>query len=144
MKCPQCNQPLKKGTYEAIAVEKCPQNHGMWLDLDEVDKVEDTVASDDDWKGTMIFTTRETEMMCPAGDQKLRKFNYRFHDLELEYCSNHGYWLNQGEADRVKELMEKEMKDSQRAADVEASVPDVLRRLKNPSFFQNLMDKLTS
>ena len=56
-------------------------------------------------------------------------FNYRAYNLELDVCDNkHGFWLDEGEAIRVREIVEERVEGLERAAKAEAELGQVPRR----------------
>lgn len=139
MKCPKCSSNLEKKTHKGIEVDYCNNCKGMWLDLEELDQLEDTVFDEDKLKGTLIFSSTPTEYHCPHCGSQLRSFKYRLHSLELEYCENeHGFWLDEGEEKRVIELIKARSKSMQRKFDAEIEWEETLRRLKSKSFFSRL------
>ena len=136
MKCPKCNGELEKKTYKGIEVDYCPTDKGMWLDYEELDELEDQAYDEDDYKGSLMVSSTSTEYRCPYCDSLLKRFNYRLWSLELEYCENgHGFWLDEGEAERVLELMRQRETDIHRKFDAEAEWSKMLRKLRSGSFF---------
>ena len=59
MDCPRDKVALKIRTYKGIEIDQCPKCKGMWLDHPELDQLEDTVLSDDEIKGMMMYARRE-------------------------------------------------------------------------------------
>jgi Zn-finger nucleic acid-binding protein len=113
----------------------------MWLDLQELDQLEDKVLDVDEVKGSMVFKSTSTDRLCPHCGGQLRRFQYRLHSLELEYCENdHGFWLDEGEEKRVLELMKEREKRLRRKVAAESEWKKTLRRLRSPSFFDKLKD----
>lgn len=71
------------------------------------------------------------------------KFNYRLISLDLDYCQKmHGYWLDQGEADRVLQIMAKNNQDLDQKLLAENEWAQHLEQLRHPSFFSRLIDSL--
>lgn len=107
MKCPKCETTLVKKYYKGIMeIDYCPACRGMWLDFDELDRLEDTVYQDDLNKGSLIHREIVQHWKCPVCDEKLFEFQYRLYDLKLDICSNdHGFWLDAGEDERVVQIM---------------------------------------
>lgn len=139
MNCPRCKAKLKREQYEGIEVDRCPDCGGMWLDYLELDQLEDIVLDEDEVKGTMIFSSRTSEISCPKCGGPMKAFNYRLYDLELDFCEKlHGFWLDRGEEKRVLELMERRIKDLKRSARAEAEWADFLRKAKSKSFVERL------
>jgi len=113
----------------------------MWLDFGELDQLEDQVFDDDALKGTAIFRTHPTDLKCPKCHKPMKKFNYRYYDLELEFCEDqHGFWLDKGEEKRVLDLMKEESKRVTRTFDLEEKWTNTLRALKSKTFFSKLKD----
>lgn len=139
MQCPKCNVELEASQYRGIGVEECPNCEGMWLDIDELDQVEDKVLEDDQLKGKVIFTSSPTDLQCPECGSALRRFKYRLHDLQLEVCENqHGYWLDKDEEKKILKLMKERKKDMHRKIKAEEEWDEFLNNLKSPSFFDML------
>ena len=50
----------------------------------------------------------------------MRAFNYRAYNLELDACPHeHGFWLDAGEADRVRVVMRERVQGLERSAQAE-------------------------
>lgn len=115
MKCPKCSAELVKQVRHNLEVNSCPQDHGMWLEFNELDELEDEVFDVDAYKGTLIFSDSITNFHCPQCNALLKQFQYRLYDLTLEYCDKmHGFWLDAGEDDRVLELMAEQKRNARR------------------------------
>lgn len=141
MKCPKCDKELKDNIYHGIHTDVCPSCEGLWLDFKELDQLEDQVFDDDELKGTAIFRTHPTDLKCPKCYKHMKKFNYRYYDLELEFCEDqHGFWLDKGEEERVLDLMKEESKRMTRTFDLEEKWTNTLRTLKSKTFFSKLKD----
>ncbi len=112
MKCPVCNTDLVPAKRHGVDVEYCPTCKGMWLTAQELDQLENEVFDfGDDEKGTLAFNPEPTTRPCPECSKLLKKFDYRFYDLQMEFCEDgHGYWLDEDEDNRVLELMKEEEK----------------------------------
>lgn len=143
MKCPKCNTELEKRPYRGMEVDHCGNCSGMWLDLYELDQLEDKAFDEDELKGTMVFLSTLTEHLCPHCGSQLGRFRYRLHNLELEYCENkHGYWLDDDEEKRVLKLMDDREEAMQRKYAAEAEWKKTLSRLRSPSFLDKLLNLL--
>ena len=49
IRCPVCRTKMKKGPYDKLAhsiVDRCPKDHGIWLDRGELREIVETRASD--------------------------------------------------------------------------------------------------
>ncbi len=142
MNCPRCNVELKLEQYKGIEVDRCPNCRGMWLDYDELDQLEDIAFDIDELKGTMVYSPRTSELLCPRCRQPMKTFEYRaYHDLELDFCpEEHGFWLDAGEEKRVLELMRQMEKDLKRKAAAEAEWANFLRKAGSKSFFDRIKE----
>ena len=134
MKCPHCNIKLEITQYEGIEVERCAKCEGMWFEAQEVDQLEDTVFNQDEFKNTMITNVRDGDIKCPKCEQKMKKFDYRWEDLKLDYCTNSdGFWLDKGEEMRIIEIVSQDLKDTERKFKIENQWKNTLRGLQSPS-----------
>ncbi len=142
VKCPQCGVDLLPTIRHKIKVNTCPSGHGMWLEHDELQQLEDEVFDfGDRWKGSLVVDSAATTDSCPECPAHLQRFRYRFYDLEMEFCPNqHGYWLADDEDTRVLELMKREEADLQRKLLAEDRWSATLRHMRSRSFFGKLRD----
>ena len=139
MQCPECKSELKVENFKGMEVKKCPQCAGLWLDLPEMDQLEDTVYSyEDDSKGTRVFSTFKSDFSCPVCQELMQKFNYRYYDLVINFCPKDGYWLEKDEEKRILELMKEEAKEMVDDAKAEKQWADILNHIKSPSFWNRL------
>ncbi len=132
MNCPKCNSELNKKYYKGMfEVESCPNCRGMWLDFNELDKLEDVIFDEDAHKGSLIHFQTRTEFPCPHCGAKLDEFQYRLYDLRLDTCTenNHGFWLDAGEDERVMEIMQKRAGDVERKVNAEAEWKQTLMNM---------------
>ena len=114
----------------------------MWLEHKELDQLEDEVFDfGEHAKGTLVFNSTPTTDKCPECNALLKRFRYRFNDLEMELCENqHGYWLSDDEDARVLELMKGEEADMQRKLLAEDNWTATLRRMRSHSFLSKVRD----
>ena len=140
MNCPKCSTELVQRFYKGmIEVDSCPNCRGMWLDVNELDKLEDVVFDDDAQKGSLIHFQKKTDIPCPHCELPMMEFQYRLYDLKLDYCSEnaHGFWLDDGEEERVIEFMKRRASDIERKMDAEMVWKRVMKNmhafLKNKS-----------
>ena len=131
MKCPKCDGVLVKKSYKAIMeVDVCPECRGMWLDFDELDRLEDVTFGQDEHKGSLIHRKTETEYHCPHCEARLQEFQYRLYDLRLDYCENqHGFWLDAGEDVRVMGIMTIRAAEIERKVDAESEWRGILKSM---------------
>jgi Zn-finger nucleic acid-binding protein len=123
LKCPRDASALSMGREYGIEVDRCPTCRGAWYDADELALLEATVARmDDQRQGTIEFAQRRSELPCPVCGAPMRAFNYRAYNLELDACPHeHGFWLDAGEADRVRAVMQERVRGLARSAQAEAA-----------------------
>jgi Zn-finger nucleic acid-binding protein len=65
----------------------------------------------------------------------LKRFDYRFFDLQLDCCPEHGFWLDKDQDNQILELMRGEEKRVERKFGTEDSWANYLNHLRSPSFF---------
>jgi Zn-finger nucleic acid-binding protein len=139
MKCPKCGSELVPQTRHGLEVNYCTNDHGMWLNLNELDELEDEAFDQDDEKGTLIFSSTPTDNHCPKCNALLKRFQYRLYDLTLEYCEKKdGFWLTAGEDDRILELMKQRKRDMERKFDAESEWKSTIKHFQSPSFFDKI------
>ena len=110
-------------------IDSCPNCRGMWLDFDELDKLEDVIFDEDAHKGSLVHFQTRTQFPCPHCGMMLDEFQYRLYDLRLDTCSEnrHGFWLDAGEDERVMEVMQRRAKETQRKINAEAEWKQMLK-----------------
>ena len=140
MKCPKCASELSTKAYLGIEVDQCDNCKGMWLDLQELDQLEDEAFDEDKLKGSLMYSSATTNYLCPHCGSQLRQFEYRATSLKLDYCEAHGYWLDAGEGERVLQLMKDREKDMHRKFEAEAEWARTLRQFRSRSFWSKLQD----
>jgi Zn-finger nucleic acid-binding protein len=121
MKCPRDASDLAMQDLRGIEVDRCPQCQGLWLDHDELDKLEATAAStEEERRATVTYAERPSDLKCPVCDKQMIVFDYRAHAVQLDMCEEHGWWLDAGEETRVREIIAERVSDLHRAHDAEA------------------------
>ena len=138
MNCPKCGFALTQKYYKGmIEVDYCPNCRGMWLDLDELDQLEDIACDDDAHKGSLVHNQTPTRYPCPHCATPLQEFEYRLYDLKLDYCTEkHGFWLDAGEDERVVEIMRQRSAQIQRKLNADGEWQQTLKKLR--TFFKGL------
>ena len=136
MKCPKCGTTLVKKFYKGMMeVECCPNCRGMWLDFEELDRLEDVVFDDDAHKGSLVHRETGTKYFCPHCESHLQEFQYRLYDLRLDTCQNgHGFWLDAGEDVRVMGIMAVRAAEIERKVDAESEWRGILKQMR--AFFK--------
>ena len=114
-----------------IEVDSCPNCRGMWLDANELDKLEDMAFDDDAHKGSLVHFQSRTDYPCPHCGAILDEFQYRLYDLKLDYCAeqDHGFWLDAGEDERVMTFMRQRAVNIQRKVDAESAWKQTLKEM---------------
>jgi len=131
MECPKCASALTKKYYKGMMeVDYCPNCRGMWLDFEELDKLEDVVFDKDSYKGSLIHYEDIVDSKCPVCGTQMREFQYRLYDLKLDSCfEKHGFWLDAGEDERVLQIMRTQQIKIGRKKDAEFEWKQVLKGL---------------
>ena len=113
-----------------LEVDYCPNCRGMWLDFNELDRLEDVAFDEDSNKGSLIHHENEVLSKCPVCSMRMYEFQYRLYDLKLDYCTDkHGFWLDAGEDERVLEIMRLRQSRIVRKKDAETEWKHVLQNL---------------
>jgi Zn-finger nucleic acid-binding protein len=128
--CPRDASALTMGREYGIEVDRCPACEGAWYDAAELALLEATVTRDEEQRrGTIGFAQRESALLCPVCGATMRAFNYRAYNLELDACPHeHGFWLDAGEADRVRTVMRERVRGLERSARAEEAWAQAKRR----------------
>ena len=131
MNCPKCESALVKKSYKGMMeVDSCPNCRGMWLDFEELDRLEDVTFDRDEYKGSLVHRQSGTRYPCPHCDQSLHEFQYRLYSLKLDTCPNgHGFWLDAGEDARVMGIMAARAEEIQRKIDAESEWQGFLKNM---------------
>jgi Zn-finger nucleic acid-binding protein len=126
--CPRDKSPLTVGREHDIEIDRCSTCGGAWYEDDELGALESTVASDDDRRGMIDYAKRDSELDCPVCGTRMRAFNYRAYNLELDACINeHGFWLDEEESNRVREVMRERVEGLRRSGAAESAWHDFKR-----------------
>jgi len=114
--CPRDQTALDIGREHDIEVDTCPQCGGAWYEDEELELLESTVSEDHHRSGMIDYAKREGELNCPVCGERMRAFNYRAYNLELDAClKEHGFWLDRGEAEHVRQVMRERVAGLSRA-----------------------------
>jgi len=132
MNCPKCGTLLVKKSYKGLMeVDCCPNCRGMWLDFEELDRLEDVAFDQDELKGSLVHLEGKTKFPCPHCGGHLREFQYRLYDLKLDYCDNeHGFWLDAGEDVRVMDIMSIRASEIVRKVNAETEWRGILKNMR--------------
>lgn len=140
MKCPKCNVELRAQKDRGVDVDVCPKCQGMWLTPLELDQLENEAFSNEANKGSLGVINYETEFKCPVCSEPLKEFDYRFFDVQIECCPDHGYWLDKDEDNQILEIMRGEEARIERKFGTEDSWAKYINHLRSPSFFSKVRD----
>ncbi|MDP9238540.1 MAG: zf-TFIIB domain-containing protein [Chloroflexota bacterium] len=117
MNCPRDAVILHTEREHGVEVDRCATCQGAWYDYDELAELEATVADADDRLGTIEYSKHQSTLACPVCDAPMHAFNYRAYNLELDACAEgHGFWLDAGESERVRDVMKERVRGLQRSA----------------------------
>lgn len=123
-------------------MDVCPKCGGMWLDIAELDQLEDEVYAEDESKGSLEFDVKDSLRVCPKCQSKLKEFNYRLDDVKLEFCPNgDGYFLDKGEEEKVLSEMRERKDNIERTDTIEEEWAGKLKKMQSPGFFQRFRNK---
>ena len=112
MNCPRDGDSLHTEQLHGIEVDACHTCRGIWLDPDELDKLEATAPStEEERRATVVYGERPSELNCPACGKQMTAFDYRAHAVQIDMCTEHGWWLDAGEEGRVREIIEERVHD---------------------------------
>jgi len=142
--CPRDGAELITEEHRGIEVDRCPTCSGRWFDHDELAALESTVArGEDERAGTVEYAKRESELDCPVCGTRMRAFNYRAYNLEIDTCAEqHGFWLDAGEERLVRDVMQERVRGLSRAASAQEAWGKILGRRGNRSVWDNIKRKL--
>src|SRR5262249_37812393 len=54
--CPRCGATLEVAQRHGVAAEACPKGHGIWVDMDDLDKI--TQDQGEGWLSRLLFGKR--------------------------------------------------------------------------------------
>jgi Zn-finger nucleic acid-binding protein len=106
MKCIEDGHELEASQTSGEPSMRCPVCSGAWLTDEVLHAVEDKSFDPEMVKGQMRYGEHPTEHACPHCEEKMTRFRYRGHSLEIEACPNGaGYWLDHGEDKHIKDAL---------------------------------------
>jgi Zn-finger nucleic acid-binding protein len=138
MNCVVCQAALVAETHEGIAVDCCPEGHGMWLDEGELRAIVDSeIAARTADEREAAFTggvaaadpdpdTHEARN-CPVCSQPMEKVNYdETSGVIIDTCVGDGVWLDSGELEHIEAWIESNREE---LAPVRAHLDEQLARM---------------
>ena len=122
MNCPRDGDALHTEQLHGIEVDACHTCRGIWLDVDELDKLEAaTTSTPEERRATVVYGERPSELKCPVDGKQMITFDYRAHAVEIDMCEEHGWWLDAGEEGRVRQIIEERVRDLAHKYDAESA-----------------------
>jgi Zn-finger nucleic acid-binding protein len=112
----------------------------MWVTPAQLDQLEHKAFDSDAEKGSLYLTSEEAKLKCPICSELLRQFDYRFFDLQLDCCPEHGFWLEKDQDDKILELMSGEEARLERDEQAENTWSKFINHLRSPSFLTKVKD----
>ena len=109
LSCPRCSVHLAREDYESIAIERCPDCDGVWLDFHELKRVLELRGPAVPMRPGGKPVATAPEILCPLCAKLMERFNFKQTGILLDRCGGHGTWLDAGELDRVRAVAEKQV-----------------------------------
>lgn len=120
MKCIEDGSVLEPSNTSGEPSMRCPVCSGAWLTEEALHAVEDKSFDPEMVKGQLRYGEHPTDHACPHCSEKMTRFRYRGHSLEIEACPNHaGYWLDHGEDRHIKDALKDRRRGLQRSVGAE-------------------------
>ncbi|MBN2342592.1 MAG: zf-TFIIB domain-containing protein [Deltaproteobacteria bacterium] len=112
MKCPRCDQEmatqLKGQGADAFEVDTCAACNGIWLDAEELNKMDDNlfVSVEEISYSPAAADESDNTLVCPRCDKPMDKVHpEQFSDVVVDNCPEcKGFWLDAGELDKMKDI----------------------------------------
>jgi uncharacterized protein len=108
MNCPRCHHPsLQPRTESGIEIDQCPQCHGLWLDMLELERLLDVDARsliEDDRRFGAMAGAADSRIHCPRcrGTYMIKINSLVRSGTILDSCTVcFGTWLDAGEYSRL-------------------------------------------
>lgn len=144
MNCPRCRVPLDLERYRGMEIHHCLRCHGRWLDYGELGELEATVRSTpEERRGKVEMEERPSDLPCPVCGGAMVAFDYRAAGLDLHACSEeHGFWLDAGATDRVRDIVAEQVRRVHRAERAEEGWGSFLSRIRRHPDRKSLWEDL--
>ena len=131
MKCPLDGNELAKQTYESnIEIDKCPQCGGMWLDDNELERIQDVSERDYsaeierlpnvvDQAYAMALAGSKPAVNCAGCGQEMERTEHGgCSQILIDNCPKcGGVWLDEGELKALEVFFEKAAAESEEEAE---------------------------
>ena len=106
--CPRCSVPMRNRTLDAHRVLECPVCLGMFVSVDAfsllIRRQEERVGELAEERGgkSVLTAGPVTYIKCPECGGVMNRMNYgRISGVIVDYCRAHGYWLDNGELEKI-------------------------------------------
>jgi Zn-finger nucleic acid-binding protein len=108
LKCPRDGAELHAEHQHGVDLHACKTCRGAWYSLEELAALELTAARDEaGLAGMLEYSKRPSDLACAECGGAMVAFDYRGNNLELDACpGEHGFWLDTGESERVRQIMQ--------------------------------------
>lgn len=103
--CPRCQVPLQAATEGGITIDRCPDCGGAWYDRTELER---RVTSGGEAEAVPAFQEERVQYLrCPRCLTLMTRRAYQpGAGVILDYCGQHGVWVDRGELERVQAYVE--------------------------------------
>ena len=106
MDCPRCNEKMAKEEIDGEMIAVCHDCGGMWLQRNQLNKM--IIEGEGDFESASVDSSATggemTTLSCPECDGSIMgKVNFlHYSDIILDHCDScGGFWLDQGELERI-------------------------------------------
>ncbi len=111
--CPRCTIPMRVRDLESHQVEECPVCLGLFVSVNAFEslvkkqeiRASEQVGSDGASRASLNIEA-VTYIKCPKCQGVMNRMNYaRFSGVIVDYCRKHGYWLDNGELEKIADFV---------------------------------------
>ncbi len=108
-KCPRCSVPMRRRTLGSHNPLECPVCCGLFINssdlgviIEEQEKRNKELPGTDAPVRSSPGTRPVAYIRCPVCENMMNRMNYgRFSGVIIDYCREHGYWLDSGELEKI-------------------------------------------
>lgn len=109
--CPRCNVRMRSRQIGAHKTDECPVCLGVFVKVDHFEvlirnqesRVGEVPAASGPKKAA-LQAEKVSYIKCPECGQMMNRINYgRISGVIVDYCAEHGYWLDDGELEKIAE-----------------------------------------
>lgn len=112
-KCPRCNVTMRKRQVESHRIVECPVCLGMFVSVEAFESlIRKQEARLVDVSGhrsvqkSVLAPEPVTYIKCPVCHGMMNRMNYsRISGVIVDYCRHHGFWLDNGELEKIAEFV---------------------------------------